>query len=999
MLRVTTLYASSARDSARYYTRYLAQDGPEAKGTWLGRQADGLGLAGTVSTDDLEAILSGHDPTTGRQLGTALVDRIGPKGKLIRAVAGFDATFSAPKSVSILWALTGDAGVVVAHDVAVRAALDHLERQGATTRVRVHGRRQFPDANGLTMAVFQQGTSREDDPQLHTHVVVSGKVTAPDGRWMALDGRWMALDGRYLKKHQRALGGLYQSVLRAELAHRYGVAWGPIVNGQAEIVGTPPELLETFSKRTAQVEALLERRVDAFREREGRDPTRWERAAIAREAAEDSRATKSGAAVAELTDGWREEARARGWTGDRLVEQLRTIGRDAPAAEQPTIAAVLDALSAAGSTWTRADVLRVVSDLTPVLGQTPGHRWAAAVEKAVDRVVGVCAELDPDGLTGPARASDGRSEWLAPIEPHLTTAGIVAQEERILAFAADAHREPPSPARTVEHGGLDVLQAGAAAAVAGTDRIVLVVGPAGAGKTTALRRAVEDLTRHGRPVFGVAPTAKAAKVLHDETGMAADTVAKLLYEWRNGQPSPPNRLTPGTTVVVDESGMIGTDSLDRLVGLADAQRWRLVLVGDPRQLQAVGRGGMFDELCRTNRVHELATIHRFRNRWEQTATLQLRHARPDALDAYFAHDRVDEGDLPAVLDQIARRWIQHNGTGRSVAVTAETNEHVAMLNDTIQRARGERGDLGPVAARIADSQTAAVGDVVVTRRNDRTLVTDRGEPVRNRERWTVTAVHADGTLTVSHESGHGAVTLPADYARAHVQLGYAATAHGHQGDTVDVSLTLVTAATTHRSLYVGATRGRDENRIVVVATAGEGARDVLEHVLTNDRVDLPAVAQQRVLADLARGETPPSNHTDRPQQGLISALQALDEARRAGAPELRRLAEASVAVDAAQAELRAAQNELREAPWRRRRGPGLRVRAAEAVLLTATDCHALATRDAAPHTAEVDARLADVERAERAVSAARMRDRLDRFASQPPSRSLDRAPSIPPPGR
>ena len=96
------------------------------------------------------------------QLGRALVDRIGPKGKLIRAVAGFDATFSAPKSVSILWALTGDAGVVAAHDVAVRATLDYLERHGATTRVRVHDRRWFPDANGLTMAVFQQGTSREE---------------------------------------------------------------------------------------------------------------------------------------------------------------------------------------------------------------------------------------------------------------------------------------------------------------------------------------------------------------------------------------------------------------------------------------------------------------------------------------------------------------------------------------------------------------------------------------------------------------------------------------------------------------------------------------------------------------------------------------------------------------------------------------------------------------------------------------------------------------------
>ncbi|MGQ0618196.1 MAG: MobF family relaxase [Acidimicrobiia bacterium] len=409
---MTTLYASSARESARYYTRYLAQDGPESEGHWLGRQADALGLSGTVSTDHLEAVLNGRDPATGTRLGRPLVDRVHAKGRLIRAVAGFDATFSAPKSLSVWWALTGDPGLVEAHDLAVRAALEHLEHYGATTRIRVNGERQHPDAEGLTMAVFQQGTSREDDPQLHTHVVVAAKVTAPNGRWMALDGR-------YLKRHQRALGGLYQSVLRAELTHRYGVAWEPIVNGQAEIAGMPRELLDAFSKRTAQVEELLARKIEAFRDREGRDPTRWERAAIAREAAEDSRPAKSGAAVDQLVDGWQDEARALGWTGGRLGERLRGVGRDAPAQEQPTATAVVDELSAAGSTWTRADILKVICDLTPARPDIPGQRWSAALERATDAVTGVCTRLDPDHR-GSTRASDGRSLWIAPSEapPH-----------------------------------------------------------------------------------------------------------------------------------------------------------------------------------------------------------------------------------------------------------------------------------------------------------------------------------------------------------------------------------------------------------------------------------------------------------------------------------------------------------------------------------------------------------------------------------------------------
>ncbi|MGH9228878.1 MAG: AAA family ATPase [Acidimicrobiales bacterium] len=319
-----------------------------------------------------------------------------------------------------------------------------------------------------------------------------------------------------------------------------------------------------------------------------------------------------------------------------------------------------------------------------------------------------------------------------------------------------------------------------------------MVGPAGTGKTTTLLHAAADLSRHGRPVFGVAPTAKAAKVLGDETGMPADTVAKLLHEWRTGAPHDPYRLPAGTTLVVDEASMVGTGALAHLVDLAVSQRWRLVLVGDPRQLQAVGRGGMFAELCRTGRTHELVTIHRFRHRWEQAASLQLRAANADALDAYIRHGRVTAGTVDGLVAEAARRWLAHTAAGHRVAVVAETNNHVDALNGAIQRQRRVHGELGAPAVRVAGDETVAVGDIVATRRNDRTLRTDRGEPVRNRDLWTILDTRRDGSLTVSHRAGHGQVTLSADYTRAHVRLGYAATGHGYEGDTVDVSLGVVT---------------------------------------------------------------------------------------------------------------------------------------------------------------------------------------------------------------
>jgi conjugative relaxase-like TrwC/TraI family protein len=974
MLRVTTIHANTAGASARYYTRYLADDGPEGEGRWLGRQAAGLGLSGSVSTEDLEALLSGHDPTTGRRLGTPLVDRVSPKGKLIRAVAGFDATFSAPKSLSVWWGLTGDPGLLEAHDLAVRAVLEHLERYGATTRVRVNGARQHPDTRGLTMAAFRQATSREDDPQLHTHVVVSTKVQTPDGRWMALDAR-------YLKRHQRALGGLYQSVLRAELSHRYGVAWGPIENGQAEITGMPRELLDAFSKRTAQVDAALADKIGEFRDREGRDPSRWERAALTREAAGDTRAAKTHASTTDLSSRWLDEAAAMGWTPTRLATAMRTAAREAQAREPAVaVADVVELLSASGSTWIRADVLQAVCDLAPPVPQLSGHDWARAAEQACDRVIAGCTSLDPPDARGPMRPSDGRSIWLAPSDPHLTHERILAQEERIVAFALDAYERPAQPSLTLRRHGLDVFQADGAAAVAGHDRLVVVVGPAGTGKTTALRRAVDDLHRQRRPVLGVAPTAKAAKVLRDETRMPADTVAKLLHEWRTGRPLASYRLPHGSTVVVDEAGMLGTGALDDLVRLAVSQHWRLALVGDPRQLQAVGRGGMFDELCRTGRTHELATIHRFRHRWEQAASLQLRRGDLVALDAYIDHGRVTAGTFDQLAAEAARQWIDHTAAGRRIAVVAETNEHVDALNATVQQARRQHGHLGHRMAAVAGGEMAAIGDIVVTRRNDRTLRTDRGEPLRNRDHWAVTHIRVDGSLTVSHLDGHGQATLPVDYVRAHVRLGYAATAHGYEGDTVDVSVGLATEVTSHRALYVAITRGRLENRLLVVADGPEHAREALEHILTNDRADIPAVAQRRTLAQQVPRLQPGDD-------AIAAVRHARDDAKRRAAPHLQPLHQAQHDVCAAEADLRERRSELdHAAPWRRRGARDLVAQASQR--LTVAEARLKhAEQIAAPYVRNLSAADARLEKAHYDASLARLQQRLDTLTLRPPARA------------
>ena len=658
VIRVTTLYASGAGVSAAYYTGYLTKADGEQPGVWAGSQAPGLGLSGEVTTEALEALLSGYHPTTGMQLGRELVDRVDRHGNTIKAVAGYDATLSAPKSLSVLWALTGDEGFAECHDVAVNAVVAMVEKYGSTTRIRSNGSRLHPETGGLTVGVFRQSTSRADDPQLHTHVVISAKV-------QTADGRWYALDALTLKKYQQAFGYLYQSVLRAEVTARYGVVFDPIVNGQAEITGVPAELLDQFSKRAREIDVEMGDKLADFFDREGRDPSGFEYAAMEREAAVDTRSKKTGLGVPDLRTRWQREAASLGIDAATLTSAISDAARQHPLEVSPLdVSEVVESLASRQSTWNRMDVLRTICDtVTPQPGHD-GTSWATALDASVNTVLESCIDLDPVGDGTARRASDGRSVWIEPITNQATSEHILTQEEHILTWALDAQADDPTPSDTITDVALDDGQYASASAVAGDDRLVLVVGPAGAGKTRMLQAAVSDLHGQQRAVMGLAPTAKAARVLQTETGMIADTVAKLLYEldrpdsndswWDAG---------PGMTVIVDEAGMLNTSDLSRLVTHAEQRQWRLALVGDPHQLQAVGRGGMFLELCDTGRTVELEHLHRFTNRWEAAASLELRRGNPSALDTYAAHGRIRAGTFAEHLDTIGDLWLQCRSGG------------------------------------------------------------------------------------------------------------------------------------------------------------------------------------------------------------------------------------------------------------------------------------------------------------------------------------------------
>ena len=226
--------------------------GPEASGQWVGAGAAALGLRAMINATELDRVLSGQHPATGEALGRVLSSR----------VPGFDLTFSAPKSVSVLFGVGDDELRAVlrdAHDRAVVDALGYMEREAAVTR-RGPGGVQSIAGNGLVAAAFRHRTSRAGDPQLHTHVLVANLT-------LGADGRWSTLDGRRIYAHAKTAGYLYEARLRSLLTRELGVEWTTVRNGIADIAGVPPPVLRAFSRRRADIEAELERRGTTERRR------------------------------------------------------------------------------------------------------------------------------------------------------------------------------------------------------------------------------------------------------------------------------------------------------------------------------------------------------------------------------------------------------------------------------------------------------------------------------------------------------------------------------------------------------------------------------------------------------------------------------------------------------------------------------------------------------------------------------------------------------------
>jgi conjugative relaxase-like TrwC/TraI family protein len=826
---VTTLKGAAA---GVYYTQELGQyylDAGEPPGQWFGAQAHDLGLDGESDPSHFLSLTAGRLPISERVMGRLY-------GK--ESARGYDVTFNAPKSVSLLWAFGDDtirSDVLAAHDTAVRAVLGWLEER-AHTRVTRDKQTFVVDTQGLMVGLFEQHTSRTGDPHLHTHAVVIAKVR--DGA-----GNWMALDARMLLKDQRTLSALYHAGLRSELTRRLGVQWHAPDNGIAELAGIGEDVLARFSTRTDQFETRLQDKLDRFRADLGREPSTVERWRLEREAVRDSRPRKDTTVTGTvLSARWRDNLATLGLDADALTAAV--IGRHVDPERITQLGAAEIAAAAraeligSASTWRLNDLVREIARRIPTDTTADAELlfdWITGTAELVSRAD---IELAPAVQPGTPLRGDGRPVTESDLEQRFTTDEILAQEELITAWALDRQdtRGLPAP---VARGKLDRAQQAAAQAVAGSAPLVVIVGPAGAGKTACLRAAVDHLNQHQRPVFGLAPSATAARVLSDQTAMLCDTVDKLLYEHRDQQPRPPYALPAGTTVLVDEAGMLSTPKFADLVQVADQQQWRVVLIGDPRQLSPVGRGGMFNHLVDSCDVIELDRVHRFHEPWERDASLGLRRGDTRALDQYETHGRLHEGTAIDITRAAVREWRTHRDNGDDVVMLAITNDTVAKLNLYAQQHRVFQGEINRDHGVRGRDCFVHVGDDIVTRANNRNLRTDRGEMVRNHARWTVTAITPDGNIEAAGTDGN--IVLPADYVSTWVELGYAQTVHGAQGRTVDHGLLVIDSNIDGRGLYVGMTRGAHSNHAYITIDGNRTARDLLRAAVHGDWADTPAI--------------------------------------------------------------------------------------------------------------------------------------------------------------
>jgi conjugative relaxase-like TrwC/TraI family protein len=786
---------------------------------WGGAGATRLGLQGEVTPDAYRLAFGPggfRDPLTGQQL--------------VRTTRpGFELVVSAHKSLSLLGVVGRADDMHTILDAETSGTMDYLDtwmlaRGGRRGRAAV-----ATPTSGLVYAVTRHATSRLGDPALHDHVLIANVCEMLDTR-----GGHKALYSAVVRDmaEAAAMAGRMRSAAKAiELG--YAIELDPGESGRARdwrIAGMPAEVCEIFSKRSDQIaDYLAEKGYTSYRARNV--------------AARHGRPVKRGTGVEELMPRWIGELEAHGWSVERLAASLdlarqRCVGLALPLSDPQIHRLAADLLDPQGAFMARWKVFgraRLVAEIGPRLY---GHH-PRELDRVVDRIL--ASELVVP-LIGIGRVRE---------QPY--AAAAVLGTEHTIANTLERLVDQPGPAldrglaervigakQVVANNLLSAGQRQAVARICGSGRAVdVVVGVAGSGKTTVLDVAGSAFETAGYRVLGTATSGQAARTLGHESGMPAHTMKSLLHRLDHGQLT----LDPRTIVVLDEASMTADADLARLVLSVERAGSKLVIVGDPRQLGAVGPGGALHAAL--ERHPEVVTTLRANLRQRDPAErVALDHLRDGdlqtAIDFYATKQRIHIAPTRAeTLAATVDTWAADTAAGHDTLMLAWRRASVADLN-RLARVRAEQlGWLAGPDLVTRDGRGYAVGDLIVT-----LAPNPRGELVTSQRGRVVAIDQQAQTLTMHTDDGRRVVLTGAAIDKDHLDHGYALTVHREQGDTADRTRYLAEGGGRELA-YVAMSRARGPSIVHAVA-------DNLEQAIEDITYDWSLERNQRWISRTAQ---------------------------------------------------------------------------------------------------------------------------------------------------
>ena len=736
---------ASPAQGVAYFERdgYYARDDAAHRdaSAWMGAGARELGLAGPVDPDVFRAVLEGEIPDgLGRRLG-----RLDKDGNVIHR-PGRDLTFSAPKSVSLAALVGGDERVVEAHDRAVRRALGWVEKNVAETRVidRKTGRLVRAGGQKTVIAGFRHDTSRNLDPQLHTHAVIANMVQD------AADAKWRTMSNERLYGSKMLIGALYRNELAGALGRLGYRIEKTHADGRFEIAGVSRRVVESFSTRRQAIEA-------AMAERGLGDPAADPR--LAERAALMTRAAKRDVDRETLGAVWERQALGLGFDASALVADARSRAAEMePKVGQVRLPLSGDAKEPGGRDPAREAVEWAVAHLAERDAVFSRNDLLAA---AIAREPGAVAIGDAErAIAGLERGGALHAANLPIPGESLTTDKALADERETISLMERGRGAAPPVMRRwiatplLHNGRLNAGQREAVKTIlASRDRTVGVQGYAGTGKTVMLGRARTLAGRAGYRVTGLAPSASAARTLAREAGIESETLQRFLARHdgvaegrlsRRGERDLRAAFRK-TVLVVDEGSLASTVQARDLLRIANRLRIpRVVLVGDAKQLDAVDAGKPFAQLQKAGMT---------------TAVMDeiLRQKDPElreAVEASIAGDvqrafdklggRVAEVDPDNLAGAAAARWLRLSEPERAnTGVMAPSHELRRRINghirerlarDGVIRGPAREGERlvshGHTNAEKALAANYAPGDIVAFHRGYRSLGVEKGDERR-----------------------------------------------------------------------------------------------------------------------------------------------------------------------------------------------------------------------------------------------------------------------------